>query len=72
MINFGNMGKEEKAIKSQEKFNKEYESIMKGSDSAVVVNVEWTTKGDSFKKLSMYDNHTPVKTSGSTTLLNQL
>ncbi|HRH56731.1 MAG TPA: hypothetical protein PLS10_03700 [Chitinophagales bacterium] len=31
--------------------------------------VEWKTKGDNFRKLSLYKNYPPSKTTSSTTLI---
>lgn len=53
-------------------FRDEYEEIVNSKEKIVVVNQEWSEKGDVFQKFSMYENYTPVKTSGSTTLISQL
>jgi hypothetical protein len=45
---------------------------MKTSENTVIVDVQWAEKGDYFQKLSMYDNYTPVKTSGDTTLISEI
>lgn len=58
--------------KIQEVFDDEYKKIVKSSDGSVVINVEWNNNGDNFQKLSLYDNYTPVQTSGSTKLITQL
>ena len=54
------------------KLSKDYEEIMKTSEKTVIVDTQWSEKGDYFEKFSLYDNYTPVKTSGSTVLNNQI
>jgi len=58
--------------KQSDSFYREYEHIMKTSENTVIVDVQWAEKGDYFQKLSMYDNYTPVKTSGDTTLISEI
>lgn len=54
-------------------FTSEYNEIIKNSEKTVVVETQWEKDGDFFQKLSMYDNsYIPVKTLGSTTLINTL
>lgn len=54
-------------------FTSEYNEIIKNSENTVVVKTQWEKEGDFFQKLSMYDNsYVPVKTLGSTTLINNL
>lgn len=54
-------------------FTSEYNEIIKSSEKTVVVETQWEKDGDFFQKLSMYDNsYIPVKTLGSTTLINTL
>lgn len=65
-----------KTIKKQSNtevsFTQEYEKIMKTSEKTVIVDTQWSSKGDYFKKVSMYENYTPVKTTGNTTLNSSL
>ena len=52
-------------------FTSEYNEIMNSSKKTVVV--QWEQDSVFFQKLSMYDNsYIPVKTLGSTTLINTL
>jgi hypothetical protein len=51
-------------------FTQEFEQIIGKSKKTVVIDIEWSEKGDYFKKFSMYENYTPVKTAGHTTLIN--
>lgn len=54
-------------------FTSEYNEVIKSSEKTVVVETQWEKDGDFFQKLSMYDNsYIPVKTLGSTTLINNL
>lgn len=54
-------------------FTSEYNEIIKSSEKTVVVEIQWEKNGDFFQKISMYDNsYIPVKTLGSTTLINNL
>ncbi len=63
--------KEKKVSQKEVNFEKEYKKLFdKGEYS--YSNVEWTKKGDSFKKLSMFKNYSPVKTSSHSTLVGQL
>lgn len=60
-------------VKIIEDFISDYESIVNCSENSVVIKTEWTREGDSFQKLSMYDNsYSSVKTFGSTTLIKAL
>ncbi len=45
--------------------NQDYETIMSSGSGTVRVEVEWESDGDYFKKLSIYDEETPIKTSGN-------
>ena len=57
--------------KSNEYSNKEiieYQEIMNSNDG-FVVPVEWSRYGDTIQKFSLYEEYTPVKTSGGTTLI---
>lgn len=53
-------------------FSDDYNDIMKASEKTVIVDTQWSEKGDYFEKFSLYDDYTPVKTSGSTTFNNQI
>ena len=54
-------------------FLSDYEKIINFSENSVIVQTEWSKKGDFFQKLSMYDStYSPVKTSGYTTMINTL
>lgn len=50
-------------------YTKEYEQIIGVSKHTTITNIEWKESGDFFKKFSMYDDYTPVKTSSNTTCL---
>lgn len=64
--------KNTKKIENQD-FAKEYNEIIGSSETSVVIESEWTKKGDYFQKLTMYDNnYIPVPTLGGTTLINTL
>lgn len=58
--------------KKYDSFTREYENLMKTSENTVIIGVQWFEKGDYFQKFSMYDNYSPVKTSGSTTLISEI
>jgi hypothetical protein len=45
---------------------KEYEKLMKSSNDSFIVPVQWTNEGDTIERFSLYENYTPVKTSGDT------
>ena len=51
-------------------FAQDYKKIIDSSmNHTVVIKTEWTKLGDSFTKLSLYDNsYSPVTTLGNTTL----
>jgi hypothetical protein len=67
------MEKNSKGSQEVRDFTVEYNEIIKSSQNAVVIEVQWEKDGDNFQKLSMYDNsYVPVKTLGSTTLINAL
>jgi hypothetical protein len=54
-------------------FLSDYEKIINSSENSVIVQTEWSKKGDFFQKLSMYDStYSPVKTSSYTTMINTL
>ena len=44
----------------------DYLEIMRTNTSDFISNTEWTSIGDQFEKLSMYDDYTPVETSSNT------
>lgn len=51
----------------------DYNSIVDSSKNTVIVQTEWTKKGDYFQQFSMYDSgYTPVKTLGGSTLIKCL
>lgn len=53
-------------------FTSEYFEIIKNVDKAVVVETQWEKDGDFFQQISMYDSsYIPVKTLGSTTLIQK-
>lgn len=58
--------KNDKENKMEDTLTKQYEKLMKTSNNSFVVPVQWTTEGDSIEKFSLYENYTPVKTSGDT------
>jgi len=65
-----NKGKKVKYTESQD-FVKEYNEIINSSKTSVVIESEWTTLGDNFQKLTMYDNnYVSIPTLGETTLIN--
>lgn len=52
-------------------FTNEYIEIIKCTENSVIIQTQWEKEGDVFQKLSIYDNsYIPVKTLGSTTLIN--
>ena len=57
---------------TDQKFADKYEKIFEKSSYTPNIKREWRHPGDSFKKLSIYENYTPVKTSGSTTLIKEV
>jgi hypothetical protein len=60
-------------ITENQNFVKEYNKIVNSSKTSVVIMSEWTKSGDSFQKLTMYDNnYTLIPTLGETTLINAL
>ncbi len=64
---------ESKNKRKNETFVSDYKKIVKNSENSVIVETEWTKKGDYFKKLSMYDNsYAPVQSLGNTTLIKAL
>lgn len=55
--------------KEHNKFSEGYKKITEnGNSTYIATNKEWHKKGDYFKKFSLYNNYTPVKTSSKTTL----
>jgi len=68
------MKKNEKIIakpNSSNDFEKEYNNIMKDSFISTSTQKQWVKEGDFFVRLSLYNNLSPVKTSGSTSLLTK-
>jgi len=65
--------KTKKIIKTiaNDKFTKNYNEIMKTSENTVIINTEWSEKGDQIQKFSLYENYSPVETSGNSTLISQ-
>lgn len=56
--------------RTENNFFDDYLEIMKNSSSGDFISTtEWKSEGDYFKKLSMYDEYTPVETSSNTTSL---
>ena len=63
--------KEAKKTGNQD-FIKEYNKIFEPASTSVIVETEWTKKGDYFQKLTMYDNnYVPVPTLDGTTLIDK-
>lgn len=58
--------------KAKNAFEKDYMKITKGLSHIISHEKEWLKKGDFFHKFSLYENYTPVKTSGETTLVNDI
>lgn len=50
----------------------DYEELMKKPSYTKTVSREWTQQGDFFKRFSMYEEYTPVKTSSNTTLTKNI
>ncbi len=65
------MGKSrtQSSIKAKKDYIFDYQAIMNSEKGSQVIPVQWRENGDSIQKFSMYEEYTPVKTSGSTTLL---
>ena len=55
-----------------QKLEKDYELIFKNTPPKGILNTEWLKMGDSFTKLTVYQQYTPVRTSCSTTLFNKI
>ncbi|MEZ4858679.1 MAG: hypothetical protein R2781_07700 [Flavobacteriaceae bacterium] len=47
----------------------EYQNLM-NSYGSFSIPTEWSKEGDTIQKYSLYEEYTPVKTSGNTTLLS--
>jgi len=61
------MGKAKKSLKKvEERFIEEYNELMTNSTFKIGINQEWSERGDRIEKFTMYENYTPVKTSGGT------
>lgn len=58
-------------INLEEEYTTDYEKIMELSDGTFLVNTEWSEDGDTFQKLSIYEDFTPVQTSDHTTLISK-
>lgn len=57
----------------KENFIKEYNEIVRISESSVIIESEWKKEGDYFQKFTLYDNnYTIVPTLGETTLINTI
>lgn len=56
---------------ARDKFTEEYEKIMGKERSTTLTTPEWNETGNFFKKFSLYENYTPVKTSGHTILISE-
>ena len=61
--------KDTSSKKTPPDFQEEYSQIMKNMSKLFFVERQWEKTGDNFVKFSLYENYTPVKTSGSTTLI---
>lgn len=57
--------------KKEYRLIKEYEKLMETSSDSFIVPVQWSNEGDSIERFSLYENYTPVKTSGDTSPNNQ-
>ena len=57
---------------AQKQINKEHDEILKMTSPTFIIQKEWIKNGDFFKKLSVYDDYSPIKTSGGTTLLKKI
>jgi hypothetical protein len=44
----------------------EHKELMSSFENSFVVPVQWNDNGDQIEKFSLYENYTPVKTSGET------
>ena len=61
------MGKKKKLVgKNDADYFDDYLEIMKKSNGDFVSVTEWKNEGDYFKKLSIYEEYTPVTTSNNT------
>lgn len=58
--------KDENIVSNEDVFVQEYEELMQSSKDSFVVPVQWTDEGDSIQQFSLYEDYTPVKTSGDT------
>lgn len=50
-----------------EKYMAEHNKICGENTTSCPIIQEWQKQGDSFRKFSIYENYTPVKTSSNTT-----
>ncbi|MFP5471273.1 MAG: hypothetical protein ACLGGV_06725 [Bacteroidia bacterium] len=67
-----NGSKKKQKVKERD-FTFEYNEIINSSEKSVVIRTQWEKDGDFFQKISLYDDtYVPVKTLGSTTLINSL
>ena len=57
---------------TDESLAEEYNKLFKTFDHTISIRQQWSKPGDIIQKFSIYENYTPVKTSGSTTLINKL
>lgn len=60
-----------KGVNDQDKFTQEYNEIIGKSNNTTIVSTEWEKSGDFFEKFSLYENYTPVETSGNTVLISE-
>ena len=58
--------------RSSEKLIEEYKEMFKNHFVTTPIKEEWRHPGDFFRKLSIYEDYTPVKTSGSTELTRDI
>lgn len=59
-------------LNTDDKFIEEYNQIVESVEQLPCQQAEWQQPGDYFKKLSMYENYTPVETSCGTVLTSVL
>lgn len=65
------MEKENNKIQETDIYVTEYKKIVLRDDNSVIINNEWSKKGDYFVKLTIYNNnYVPIRTLGNTTLIS--
>ncbi len=50
----------------------DYKELLKNQKKTIHVEEQWSRPGDVIQKLSLYENYTPVRTSGNTTLVSDI